>query len=166
MTKSLPLRLKSLFFPTISVKAVPPIDDKPIADSYEVEDIVVAFTFEVLEDGKEAQAALKLETKKLPPESDRAALPYSVLVEVVAGFDVILPEHTDARALWMRKVAAATALIGAAREQVAMTTSRGPWGSALMPIIGLQSLVGPAPEVAKPSPKKRIAKPAPKQIAE
>lgn len=145
MTKSLPLRLSDLFFPTICVKAQSAGENEKVASHYEDKDIEVSFTFTMSEDGTRAHASFTLETKPSAPET-LAPLPYELEVQVVAGFDILLPEHTDDRALWMRKNAAAAALIGATREQIAMTTARGPWGTALMPMISISQLLGPIPK--------------------
>ena len=144
MTKSLPLRLRDIFFPIVCVKAQPPNAEGKVADHYDDDDIVVTFAFELSSDKKGAHAVLKLETKITAEAA--APLPYELEMQVVAGFDVVLPEHEDEKALWFRKNAAAAALIGAAREQVAMTTARGPWGTAFMPMISIHGLIGAFPK--------------------
>ena len=151
MTKSLPLQLRDLFFPIICVKAQPPSSEGKIADHYDDSDIAVTFVFDVSQDGKSAHAVLNIDTKF---SADAAVpLPYEVELQVVAGFEVVIPEHTDDRALWIRKNAAAAALIGAAREQIATTTARGPWGTALMPMISIPGLIGAFPKAeAAPAP--------------
>ncbi len=40
----------------------------------------------------------------------------------------------------MRRYSAAAALLGAIREQVATLTSRGPWGTAWIPIVSIEAM--------------------------
>lgn len=160
MTRSSPLRLEEIVFPQVSVKALVPRKGQERRHNFEVDDLEVNFAFDMSDDGKGANAALKLSTKEQSADGEKPSLPYAVVVEVFAHFDVLLPEHTDAKALWFRKFSAAAALIGAAREQVAMMTARGPWGVALMPMINMDVAVGPPPSVeSKPAATEGLPKP-------
>ncbi|MCO5102132.1 MAG: hypothetical protein M9885_14785 [Burkholderiaceae bacterium] len=104
MSKRLPLRLKDLIFPAISISA--------------------SFRFDIGEEAGSASAGLRVRTEESAP--GRGA-PYRVDVEAFALFDVNGHEHVDDNAMLMRRYSAAAALLGAIREQVATLTSRGPW---------------------------------------
>ena len=166
MTKSLPLRLSRLFFPVVSVKAVVPKEEQSRRLNLELTDLSLSFAFDFQEDGKAASAALRIETKDKSFAEPGNVPPYAIDVEVVAHFEVLMPEHRDERATYFRKFAAASALIGAGREQVAMMTARGPWGSVFMPMIDVNSIVGSPPakpaepilNVEGPPAKKLVAK--------
>lgn len=163
MTKSLPLRLENLIFPVVSVRAEVPKESQKRGD-FLLKHMNVEFVFDYEDSGKRAAAALKVETKKDCFEQLEDVPSYSIEVEGVAYFDVMRPEDTDDRATYFRKFAAVSALIGAVREQISMTTARGPWGSMYMPILDVNSIIGPLPpkpdqpSAAVPIPRKRAAK--------
>lgn len=166
MTKSLPLRLSRLFFPVVSVKAVVPKEGQSRGLDLRLADLNLSFAFDFQDDGKAASSAFRIETKEKSFADPGTVPPYAIDVEVVAHFEVLMPEYRDDRATYFRKFAAASALIGAAREQVAMMTARGPWGSVFMPMIDVNSIVGSPPpkpveqtlQVEKHQSEKRVAK--------
>ncbi|MNL08375.1 hypothetical protein D3C87_1290930 [compost metagenome] len=167
MTRNSPLRLKDLFFPEVSVKARVPNKGQERRQQFELEDLDVSFAFDMSDDGGTGNAVLKLATKEPAPDYQGPAVPYSITIEVYGQFDVNMPEHKDERALWFRKFSAAAALLGAAREQAAIMTSRGPWGTAFMPMITMDVLVGspPAPQQEKQTTIEAPAQPVKKRRA-
>ena len=158
MMRSSPLRLKELFFPQVSVKALVPSDSEKAAREMPLDDLDISFGFDIDNAGKVANAGLKVATKDKSSETAGQSGLYQVQIEVYGNFDVIGPEHTDETAVYLRKFAAASALVGAAREQIAMMTSRGPWGVVMLPIISIDRVVGPPPnrEVLGVAPVKKV----------
>lgn len=166
MIRNSPLRLKELFFPQVSVRALGPEqpDRAPRELAFESLDISFAFDFDL--DGKNASAGVKISTKENLPDAGPNAGLYEVQIQVFANFEVVGPEHQDPMAVYMRKFSAAAALIGAAREQIAMTTARGPWGVVMLPMISMDKVVGLPPKKAGVASAARPAKgPAQKTAA-
>jgi preprotein translocase subunit SecB len=159
--RSSPLRLKELFFPQVSVKAMVPVEPETIARELNLDDLEISFGLDFDATGKIANAGLKVATKNSSSETTEQTSLYQVEIDAFASFEVISPEHIDDMAVYLRKFAAASALIGAAREQIALMTSRGPWGAVMLPIISMDRVVGPPPKKALPAeaPLKKIAKP-------
>lgn len=141
MSKLLPLRLKDLVFPAISVSALPTKADMhdTIAHAHEIDPDTLAysFRFDIGDEARSATAGLRVRSEESAP--GRGA-PYRVDVEAFAVFEVNGHEHTDDNALLMRRYSAAAALVGAIREQVATLTSRGPWGTAWIPIVSIEAM--------------------------
>lgn len=140
-----PLRLKELFFPKVSVAALVPRSPESASREIDIDDLDISFGLDFKEDGKQASAGLKVVSKKASAEE---ASFYDIEIEAFANFEVNGPEHQDALAVYLRKFAAAAALIGAAREQVALMTARGPWGVVMLPIISMDRVVGAPPKKA------------------
>lgn len=172
MMRSSPLRLKELFFPQVSVKALVPAAPEKASRELDLDDLAISFGLDFDADGKTAKAGLKIASKNTSTETLGAL--YQIQIDAFASFEVISPEHKDELAVYLRKFAAAAALIGAAREQVAMMTARGPWGVVMLPIISMDRVVGPPPkkqELPIATPKKIAkakgspAKPAPETVA-
>lgn len=167
--RSSPLRLKELFFPQVSVKALVPDKPESAAHELDIEDLDISFGLDFAPDGQRASAGLKVASKNSSTKSLESVQLYSIQIEAFANFDVVAPEHQDALAVYLRKFAAAAALIGAAREQVALMTARGPWGVVMLPIISMDRVVGPPPKIApakKTSKVKRVpAKPSSETVA-
>lgn len=160
MMRSSPLRLKELFFPQVSVKALVPMAPETGVRELDLDDLDISFGLDFDETGALANAGLKVISKDPSSEVAEQTGLYQIQIEAFASFDVISPEHTDDMALYLRKFAAASALIGAAREQIALMTSRGPWGVVMLPIISMDRVVGAPPKKETPAaaPLKKIAK--------
>lgn len=157
MMRSSPLRLKELFFPQVSVKALVPVSPEKSDRELDLDNLAISFGLDFAGDGKTASAGLKIASKDAAANSTNQDALYQIQIDAYANFEVIGPEHQDAMAVYLRKFAAAAALIGAAREQVALMTARGPWGVVILPIISMDRVVGPPPKkVALPDaePKK------------
>lgn len=174
MMRSSPLRLKELFFPQVSVKALVPAASENTARELDLDSLDISFGFDFDTTGKTANAGLKVATKDKSTKTQGQVGLYQVQIEVFGSFEVVGPEHTDDLAVYLRKFAAASALIGAAREQIALMTARGPWGVVMLPMISMDRVVGPPPkkEVLAAAPLKKIAKakkspakPAPETVA-
>jgi preprotein translocase subunit SecB len=168
MMRSSPLRLKELFFPLVSVKALVPNAPENAPRELGLDDLDISFEFDLDTTGQIANAGVGIATKNLSADAAEQTSLYQVQIEVYANFEVVGPEHKDALAVYLRKFAGASALIGAAREQIAMMTARGPWGAVMLPMISMDRVVGPPPkkldqlqpEVKKISKsKKAISKP-------
>ena len=155
-----PLRLKELFFPQVSVKAMVPAKPETIARELDLDDLEISFGLDFDATGQIANAGLKVATKNPSSETAEQTSLYQVEIDAFASFEVISPEHIDDMAVYLRKFAAASALIGAAREQIALMTSRGPWGVMMLPIISMDRVVGrpPKKEVLAAAPLKKIAR--------
>jgi len=160
MMRSSPLRLKELFFPQVSVKALVPAAPENAERELDLDSLAISFGLDFSSDGKTASAGLKIASKDTSTDSAKKETLYQIRIEAFANFDVISPEHKDGMAVYLRKFAAAAALIGAAREQVALMTARGPWGIVMLPIISMDRVVGPPPkkEVLVAAPLQRIVK--------
>ncbi len=160
MMRSSPLRLKELFFPQVSVKAqVPKAPDQPPRElAFESLDISFAYDMDAADNS--VGAGIKVATRERSSDAPDEGALYEVQVEAFANFEVIGPEHKDPLAVYLRKVAAASALIGAVREQIAMMTARGPWGVVMLPMISMDKVVGPPPKKTE-SPASAPAKAAP-----
>ncbi len=146
MMRDSPLRLKELFFPQVSVKAQVPKAPDRAPRELALESLDISFAYDLDPDGNSVSAGIKVATRERSPDAPDEAALYEVQVEAFANFDVIGPEHKDPLAVYLRKVAAAGALIGAVREQVAMTSARGPWGVVMLPMISMDKVVGPPPK--------------------
>ena len=166
MIRSSPLRLKNLFFPQVSVRALGPEQPDRAPRELAFESLDISFAFDFDPDGKNASAGVKISTNENAPDAGQSAGLYEVQIQVFANFEVVGPEHQDPMAVYMRKFSAAAALIGAAREQIAMTTARGPWGVVMLPMISMDKVVGLPPKKAAPALAQRTAKsPAKKSAA-
>lgn len=148
MTRNSPLRLKELFFPQVSVKALVPENPESADRELNLDALDISFALDVEADGKEASAGLKISSKSTETKDTNL---YEIQIKAFANFEVIGSEHQDAMAVYLRKFAAAAALIGAAREQVALMTARGPWGVVMLPIISMDRVVGPPPKKKEPN---------------
>lgn len=159
MTRSSPLRLKELFFPQVSVKALVPAAPEKAGRELNLDALDISFGLNLDAGGKTASAGLKIASKEAGSDAADMVGLYQIQVEAFANFDVVGPEHTDALAVYLREFAAASALIGAAREQVAMMTARGPWGVVMLPMISIDRVVGPPPKkdvLPEPPVKKAV----------
>ena len=174
MMRSSPVRLKELFFPQVSVKALVPKTPENAPRELDLDDLDISFGFDFDATGKIANAGVGITTKNKSAEAAEQTSLYQVQIEAYANFEVVGPEHKDAMAVYLRKFAAASALIGAAREQIALMTARGPWGVVMLPMISMDRVVGPPPkkEILTTAPLKKIAKvkkspakPAPETVA-
>ena len=148
MMRSSPLRLRELFFPQVSVKALNPATPEKAPRELDLDNLDISFGFDFDTGGKAVNAGVGIITQNSSTEALGQSRLYEVHVEVFATFDVVSPEHKDPLAAYLRKVAAASALIGAAREQIALMTSRGPWGVVMLPMISMDRVVGPPPKKA------------------
>lgn len=159
MMRSSPLRLKELFFPRVSVKALLPAAPEKAARELDLDDLTISFGLDFDADGKTANAGFKIASKDTSTDAANGGALYQIQIEAFARFEIISPEHQDDLAVYLRRFAAAAALIGATREQVAMMTARGPWGVVMLPIISMDRVVGPPPKKAEaPTPTaKRIS---------
>lgn len=165
MIRNSPLRLKELFFPQVSVRALGPEQPGRAPRELAFESLDISFAFDFDTDGKNASAGVKISTKENLPDSGPDAGLYEVQIQVFANFEVVGPEHQDPMAVYMRKFSAAAALIGAAREQIAMTTARGPWGVVMLPMISMDKVVGLPPKKAEAASAARPAKGQAKKTA-
>ena len=161
------MRLKELFFPQVSVKALVPAKPGAAARELDLDSLTLNFGLDFADDGKTASAGLKIASKDTPADPAGSQALYQIQIDAYASFEVVGPELQDAMAVYLRKFAAAGALIGAAREQVAMMTARGPWGVVMLPIISMDKVIGPPPKKLAPpasTPEKplRARKPATK----
>lgn len=159
MMRSSPLRLKELFFPQVSVKALVPAAPAKAARELDLDDLAISFGLDFDADGKTAKAGLKIASRDTSTDGKNQDALYRIQIDAFASFEVISPEHKDDLAVYLRKFSAAAALIGAAREQVAMMTARGPWGVVMLPIISMDRVVGPPPK------KQELPIATPKKIA-
>jgi hypothetical protein len=150
MMRSSPLRLRELFFPQVSVKALTPSTPENAPRELDLDNLDISFGFDFHTSGKAVNAGVGIISQTSSAEASEQSSLYEVHVEVFATFDVVSPEHKDPLAAYLRKVAAASALIGAAREQIALMTSRGPWGVVMLPMISMDRVVGPPPKKAEP----------------
>ena len=146
MMRSSPLRLKELFFPQVSVKALVPEAPEHAPRELDLDNLDISFGFDFDASGKIVNAGVGIITQNSSTESPEQSSLYDVHVEAYANFEVVSPEHKDPLAAYLRKVAAASALIGAAREQIALMTARGPWGVVMLPMISMDRVVGPPPK--------------------
>lgn len=158
-----PLRLKELIFPRIHVKALVPKGEAANSFMPYLDDASLDFRFELSADGTEASAGMRIRSKDTSEEPENNAA-YMIDVEAFAAFTVEGPEHRHPMADYLRKFAAAAALLGGIREQVAISTARGPWGVFTIPIVSMDLIVGPPPSTVQdtPSPdmpaKKRVSR--------
>lgn len=161
MMRSSPLRLKELFFPQVSVKALVPNAPENAPRELDLNDLDISFGFDFDADGKIANAGVGITSKSMSAETAEQTSLYQVQIEVYAKFEVVGPEHQDSLAIYLRRFAAASALIGAAREQIALMTARGPWGVVMLPMISMDLVVGPPPKNAAldAAPHKKLTKP-------
>lgn len=141
------MQLESLFFPLVSVRALVPKDVENTPSNFEPEDLKIEFDFEINDEGDTASAGLRIATLDANKASPKTL--YSFEIEVFARFNLVGAEHQDARAQYLRRFAAASALIGAAREQISLMTARGPWGSSYLPLITIDQIIGRPPESGK-----------------
>ncbi len=160
MMRSSPLRLKELFFPQVAVKALVPTEPDKAARELNLDDLDISFGLDFDADGQTASAGLKIASKDAPTDAPDQLDLYRIDIEAFAHFEVMSPEHVDPMAIYLRKFAAASSLIGAAREQIALMTARGPWGVVMLPIISMGRVVGPPPKKAEvaPAAAKKIGK--------
>ena len=165
MMRDSPLRLKELFFPQVSVRALGPEQPERAPRELVFETLDISFAFDLDADGKNANAGVKISTRENLPDAGPDAGLYEVQIQVFANFEIVGPEHQDPMAVYMRKFSAAAALIGAAREQIAMTTARGPWGAVMLPMISMDKVVGLPPRKAEPKLAEQAAKVAAKRVA-
>lgn len=139
-----PLRLREIVFPKIAVQALVPEGDREVLTrTLDIESAEIGFQYQA--NGDRVSVGMRLRTLPLSdgaPNTDRF---YEVDVEVFAVFEIIGAEHRDEIAEYLRKVSAASAVLGAIREQVAMTTARGPWGVLTIPLVGMDAIVGRPP---------------------
>lgn len=154
--RSSPLRLKELFFPQVSVKAFSPEMPETLGRELDLDSLDISFGFDFGDQGKTVNAGVGIVTQNSSGAVPTERRLYEVHIEVFATFDVVSPDHTDPLATYLRKVAAASALIGAAREQIALMTSRGPWGVVMLPMISMDRVVGLPPK--KESQAQPVAK--------
>lgn len=141
-----PLRLREIVFPKIAVQALVPEGDRDgLPRMLDLESAEIGFQYQVEQEGHRVPVGMRLRTLPLAdgvPNTDRF---YDVDVEVFAVFEMVGAEHRDEVVEYLRKVSAASALLGAIREQVAMTTARGPWGVLTIPLVGMDAIVGHPP---------------------
>lgn len=159
-----PLRLLDLFFPRISIEALSPSGDaNSIPRLLDPNAMQINFQY-IWNEGEDGVAAgMRL---KVPPPSDgeeKQALLYAVDMEAIAFFELVGAEYQDARAQYLRRVAAASTVLGAIREQISMTTARGPWGTLTVPLVGMDAIVGTPPDVmpaeSKPGRRRKATRP-------
>jgi preprotein translocase subunit SecB len=149
-----PLRLRELVFPKISVAAVVPegaADNSP--RSLDLETVEIAFKYRLDHEAKVVPVGMRICSLPLPDGSTNKDRFYEVDVEAFAIFELVGAERQDEIVEYLRKVAAASALLGAIREQISMTTARGPWGVLTIPLISMDAIVG-RPPVRTPPPTK------------
>jgi len=159
MSKIMPLQLKDLVFPTLSVDAVP-----MAASAYstlknpkeiDLEAIDIGFLYAHDEGAPQVTAGMIIRTKEAGPGE---GAPYQITIKAFAEFGVWMPEANDPNALRMRRYAAATTLMGAIREQIATITARGPWGTAWLPLVNVEMIAAtPEPNVTQPTQPVRKA---------
>lgn len=146
-----PLRLREMVFPKIAVQALVPEGDRDgLPRMLDIESAEIGFQYQAEKEGNRVPVGMRLRTLPLAdgaPNKDRL---YDIDVEVFAVFEIVGAEHRDDVAEYLRKVSAASAVLGAIREQVAMTTARGPWGALTIPLVGMDAIVGRPP--ARPAP--------------
>ena len=141
MHRPAPLRLRELVFPRISIQALVPDDGGDSSQVLDLETTEIGFQYQPNDEDGSVQVGMRLRTLPLAegvPNKDRF---YEVDIEVFSVFEMVGTEHRDAMAEYLRKVAAASALLGSIREQVAMTTARGPWGVLTIPLVGMDAVI-------------------------
>ncbi len=165
-----PLHLRELVFPKISIEAVMPEGGADeVARTLDLELVEIGFQYRVDDSSQAVPVGMRLRT--LPPTdgaTNKNRL-YEVDVEAFAIFEMVGNERRDDMVEYLRKVAAASALLGAIREQVAMTTARGPWGVLTIPLVSMDAIVGRPParpaSAGKVENKKAIASATPKRTS-
>lgn len=166
MLRPTSLQLKELVFPQVSVRALVPAVPADAQRELVLNDLDINFGFDLSADGAAVSAGLKVQSKERVGEVPSNAL-YAVHIEAFAKFVLVSAEHVDERALYLRRCAAASALVGAVREQVSLMTSRGPWGVVMLPMISMDLIVGPPPRTQLPDsqPKAALPKARVKRVA-
>jgi hypothetical protein len=161
MLRPTSLQLKELVFPQVSVQALVPSVAADAPRELALDELNISFGFDLSTDGAAVTAGLKVESKERVVEAPSNAL-YAVHIEAFAKFVLVSAEHVDERALYLRRCAAASALVGAVREQVSLMTSRGPWGVVMLPMISMDLIVGPPPRTQVPVSPPAVALPKPR----
>ena len=161
----MPLQLKELVFPELSVSAVMPEAMDRVRPMV-LADLDIKFSFRLIEEDSLGFATLSIASKRAPDIEQ--CLNYKFDIKAFAAFGLDMTQPIDERLEFTRKFNAASTLVGALREQLAQLTSRGPWGVAVMPMIPLQQLAGKYPD-ATPSatiaPPTKPAKPIKKRVS-
>ncbi len=161
MLRPTSLQLKELVFPKVSVQALVPSVAADAPRELALDELNISFGFDLSTDCAAVTAGLKVESKERVAEAPSNAL-YAVHIEAFAKFVLVSAEHVDERALYLRRCAAASALVGAVREQVSLMTSRGPWGVVMLPMISMDLIVGPPPRTQVPVSPPAVAQPKPR----
>jgi hypothetical protein len=161
MLRPTSLQLKELVFPQVSVRALVPTLPADAQRELVLDELDISFGFDLSKDGTSVTAGLKVESKERVGDAPLGAL-YAIQIEAFAKFVLVNAEHVDERALYLRRCAAASALVGAVREQVSLMTSRGPWGVVMLPMISMDLIVGPPPRSQVPASPPAAALPKPR----
>lgn len=154
-----PLRLKTLFFPRINVEAVVPDGDPEEFFAADLSDAEWDFRYLLNSDGSEATVGMRFKSKEVE-DSQKPHLGYKIDIEAFGAFYLESPEKKTPLTEYLRKFAAAAALLGSIREQVAMTTARGPWGILNIPIVSMDLIIGRPPNPQGEGSQEPSAKPA------
>lgn len=165
MLRPTSLQLKELVFPQVSVRALVPSVGIDAPRELVLDELNISFGFDLTDDGTAVTAGLKVQSKDRVGEATSNA-PYAVHIEAFAKFVLVSAEHVDERAIYLRRCAAASALVGAVREQVSLMTSRGPWGVVMLPMISMDLIVGPPPrtQVSTSQPTAALPKTRAKRV--
>ncbi len=142
-----PLQLKELVFPVLMVRANF-IKAADTARAIDLGDLDVRFEFKV-DDEDQSIGVANLSIKSKDTAEVEKVLRYEFDIQAFAVFELNKSVAVDEKLSFVRRFNAATTVVGAAREQLAQLTARGPWGVALMPNIPIQSLAGKYPESPK-----------------
>ena len=149
-----PLRLRALVFPKMSVGAV--VQEgaaDPTPPSLDLETVQNAFKYRLDHEAKVVPVGMRICSLPLPDGATNKDRFYEVDVEAFAIFELVGAERQDEIVEYLRKVAAASALLGAIREQISMSTARGPWGVLTIPLISMDAIVGRPPARTPPPTK-------------
>lgn len=132
--KLAPIRLERYFITHLNVVALKQFSrEQP--HTYDFKDLQSEVN--VTENKKQPnvfQVSLMLKHTPQPKEN----LPYAYSMQII-GFFEVHPKWPRAKAEELVKINGPAVLYGAAREILAQTTSRGPWGSILLPTVNFVS---------------------------
>ncbi len=158
-----PLLLREMVFPKISVEALLPVGNRDgLPRTLDLESAEIGFQYHAETEGHRVPVGMRLRTLPFADGDQNTGRYYEVDVEVFAVFELVGAEHRDDIVEYLRKASAASALLGAIREQVAMSTARGPWGVLTIPLVGMDAIVGRPPprpkgtEAASTAPKEAV----------
>ena len=125
-----PLKLKSLFFPIIHYEAIPHKNPK---DARAPKLKTVKVIPQCSDDFKECSVSLEIKSERLSEET-KLLYEYEIVVFGSFKWTAEMPEDKEFL-LKSLAVTGASILYSSAREMLAYVSSRGPWGTCILPTI-------------------------------